>query len=76
MSQGSLENSGLEEKGLDHYVTLITNGEDEGIEEVIVYLKKNPQNIQEVVQLVSDQYPGQPLPVAVRLGILIEKLVQ
>ena len=71
-----MEQTPTKENDLQSYVKKITSGEDVGLDEVVSYMKNNPDDIQDIVQRVSDEYPGQSLQVAVRLGSLIEKLVK
>ncbi len=55
----------------------LMNSYEEGSEDrVIEYMRSNPERIQDLAQFLSDGFPNSSLPVAVKLGALLEKAIK
>jgi hypothetical protein len=61
-----------EEHELNEISKLLFSIEENDRKKVIEFMRQNPDKIQDIVQSLADDYPGQPLFVAVALGSLLE----
>ena len=65
----------LETGELERIMQLATSYEAADEECVIEYMRAHPEQIAEIAMFVADQFPGQPLPVASKLGALLERVL-
>ncbi len=61
-----------EEHDLNEISKLLFSVEESDRKKLVEFMRQNPDKIQDIAQSLVDDYPGQPLPVAVTLGSLLE----